>query len=125
MQLLRGLFGGRREEEHKEIDVLAEAQARAQQRPGDAAAHFDLGSIYYVRGHFEDAAKELERAVELAPGHGDANYMLGLAYAKLRRYDDARRAFEAAGRKTGNPMLQTYVKQKLRELGNRGAEEQG
>ncbi len=115
MQLLRGLFG-RRQAEEQQVDVLAEAQARAQNHPEDAGAHFDLGSIYYVRGHFEQAVEELERAVELAPDHGDANYMLGLAYAKLKRYDDARRAFEAAREKTDNPMLQNYAQQKLREL---------
>lgn len=120
MQLLRGLFGGQ-EEEQEEADVLAEAQARVRQHPEDAGAHFDLGSIYYVRGHFEDAVKELERAVELAPDRGDASYMLGLVYAKLERHDKAQRAFQAVGKRTDNPMLQSYAEQKLREQGSKGA----
>lgn len=125
MQLLRGLFGGRQEAEQQQADVLGEAQARAQQRPGDAKAHFDLGSIYYVRGRFEEAVSALERAVELAPDHGEANYMLGLAYAKLARADDARRAFQMARDKTDNLMLQNYAQQRLNELGSREVQEQG
>lgn len=116
MQLLRGLFGGRREEVKQSVDVLAEAQARVRQHPDDAGAHFDLGSILYVRGRVDEAVSELERAVELAPDHGDANYMLGLAYEKLKRFDDARRAFQAAGQKSDNFMLQSYVQRKLKEL---------
>ncbi len=116
MGLLQRLFGGRQEEAEQQVDVLAEAQTRVRQQPDDPEAHFDLGSIYYVRGHFEEAVNELERAVELAPDHGDANYMLGLAYAKLGRSEDARRAFQTASEKADNPMLQNYAQQKLKEL---------
>jgi cytochrome c-type biogenesis protein CcmH/NrfG len=120
MSLLRGLFGGRREEEDRRIDVLEEAQAQVQEHPDDTEAHFDLGSIYYVRGRVEDAVSELEHAVELAPDHSDANYMLGLAYAKLGRYEDARRVFQRVSEKADNPMLQNYAHQKLKELEGRG-----
>jgi Flp pilus assembly protein TadD len=121
MQALRRLFGGPVEEEEKRVDVLEHALDQVQRKPEDAKAHFNLGSIYYVRGRIEEAVSELEQAIELAPTHGDANYMLGLAYEKLGRFDDARRVFRTAGQTTHNPMLENYVQQKLANLeGRRG-----
>lgn len=114
MEWLRGLFGGVIEEE--DVDVLAEAEARVQRNPDDVSAHFDVGTIYYVRGRLEDAVEALERAVELAPDDDDTNYMLGLAYARLGQEEKAQRFFEAAGEKSDNPMLQGYVEQKLEQL---------
>lgn len=116
MEWLRGLFGGVIEEEQEDVDVLAEAQTRVERNPDDAGAHFDLGTVYYVRGRTEDAVEALERAVELAPDDDDTNYMLGLAYAKLGQGEEAQRYFEAAGEKSDNPMLQGYAEQKVEQI---------
>ncbi len=124
MHLLRGLFGGQLEEEQEDTDVLEGAEARVEGNPQDAGAHFDLGSLHYVRGNLEEAVKSLERSIELDPDSDNANYMLGLAYERLGRRADAVRSFEIAGEKTDNAMLQGYIQQKLQAFEGAEAEEQ-
>jgi cytochrome c-type biogenesis protein CcmH/NrfG len=115
--MLRGLLGGKPEEEQEQVDVLAEAQTRVQRDPQDASAHFDLGSTYYVRGDVEKAVESLERAVELDESNDDANYMLGLAYERLGRQEDAIRQFQVVRETTDNAMLQNYAQQKMKSMG--------
>lgn len=115
--MLRGLLGGKPEEEQEKVDVLAEAQIRVQRDPQDASAHFDLGSTYYVRGDVEKAIESLERAVELNPENDDASYMLGLAYERLGRQEDALRQFQTVRDTTDNAMLQGYAQQKMKSMG--------
>lgn len=117
MGILDRLFQGRTEMEAERPDPLEQARLRVQKDPGDASAHFDLGSLHYVHRQYEDAMRELMRATELSPDHAEAYYMLGLVYAQLGRIDQARHAFETARDKTDNAMLQGYAVAKLQELG--------
>ena len=102
--------------ETERTDPLEQARLRVQENPNDPSAHFDLGSLHYVHERYEEAVRELTRAVELSPNHAEAHYMLGLAYIRLGRLEEARQAFEAARTKTENTMLRSYAELKLREL---------
>ncbi len=116
MQMVKNLFGGQPEEELQATDALVDAQDRVQRNPNDAGAHFDLGSVHYVRGNTEEAVKSLEQAVELAPDDGDAIYMLALAYERSGRRDEARQLFEAVLERSDNAMLRGYAERKLQSL---------
>jgi len=49
-----------------------------------------VGWAYYRLGRFQDAARALEEAVQLAPGAPDVNDHLGDAYWRVGRKIDAR-----------------------------------
>jgi len=97
-------------------DPMEQARSRVQENPNDPSAYFDLGSLHYVHEQYEDAVRQLTRAIELSPDRAEAHYMLGLAYERLGQIEEARRAFEAARDKTENAMLRSYAEVKLREL---------
>lgn len=110
------LFGRRTAVEAERPDPLEQARLRVQENPNDPSAYFDVGSLHYVHEQYEDAVRELTRAIELSPDHAEAHYMLGLAYERLGQFEEARRAFETAREKTKNAMLRGYAEAKLREL---------
>ena len=60
MSFLRRLLGRQPEQEKLDVDVLDLAERRVARNPQNPEAHYELGSIYYVRGRFEEAVKELE-----------------------------------------------------------------
>lgn len=57
-----------------------------------------LGWVHYMQGRYEEAARELERAVKLLENSPDAVIYehLGDAYSKLGRVEDAREAYRKA-----------------------------
>ncbi len=78
----------------------AEAMARkaAALEPKDPLAHYALGRILLATENFQESARELETAKELAPTSAKVRYQLANAYRRLRRTADAERenaAFEA------------------------------
>jgi Flp pilus assembly protein TadD len=68
--------------------------------PGDADAHYNLGTSLLALGRPEEAVAHLRRAMTLAPQHAKALNNLGSALRALRRLDEAeeiaRRATEVA-----------------------------
>ena len=53
------------------------------------AAYYDLGVFSYESGEYEEAEKNLKKALELNPGHPPYNHYLGKIYLKMERYDEA------------------------------------
>ncbi len=73
-----------------------------------AAAHAGLASITAARGEHEDAARHLERALELQPEADQLNHPLALAYRRLGDMDAARTQIGKAGRskvRVADPIL--------------------
>jgi tetratricopeptide (TPR) repeat protein len=64
----------------------------------DAPAHFELGSVLDRLRRYPEAAREFERAAELAPNDAAAHYRLARVYDRLGKSDaaDAQRAKHAA-----------------------------
>jgi choline-sulfatase len=74
----------------------AEAIALLQSAPGaltSAAAQIELGLAFEAAGNLIEAAKCLERAVQLRDGDAETLSSLAVVYARLRRVDEARRLF--------------------------------
>lgn len=77
----------------KSFDMLREAVSFA---PNDGAIVDSLGWAFYRLGRYEDAVRELERAVLLKAGDPTINDHLGDAYWKVGRQREARFKWEQA-----------------------------
>jgi len=66
--------------------------------PNNAAAHYNIGTIYLNKQMLPEAHTSLERAVALDPNDVDALTNLGSVAGQLKEYDTAYRCFEAAVR---------------------------
>jgi eukaryotic-like serine/threonine-protein kinase len=71
-------------------------QIWVQAYPRDARAHGNLGGLYGITGHFENAAAETLEALHLSPDAG-ANYAnLILSYAAMNRLKEAKDIYDKA-----------------------------
>jgi len=76
---------------------LSDAWAQAQEETAnEAPVYVDRAIIHYQDKKFDEALKELRRALELDPQSADALYYEGLAYAALNRTGEAQAAWEKA-----------------------------
>jgi len=65
------------------------AAARLQHPPAKKALQAFLAAQNFSNaGRYEDAARELERAVAISPGYADAHSNLGAQYMRLGRYEE-------------------------------------
>jgi len=55
----------------------------------NAEAHFELGAMFDRTRRYEDAARELQRAAELAPGDPATHYRLSRVYDRLGKHEAA------------------------------------
>jgi tetratricopeptide (TPR) repeat protein/predicted Ser/Thr protein kinase len=78
------------------IDVAERDFSQALKRGGSFATHSSLGTVYYLRGRFADAAKEYQAAIALRPKNATTHWNLGDAYRQLGRAADARAAYTDA-----------------------------
>ena len=76
--------------------ALQLAQTAKAALPKNAEVSDTLGWVYYRKGMFAPAIRELEQAVALNPGEAVSQYHLGLAYAKYGDKVRAKRALETA-----------------------------
>jgi len=67
----------------------SEAAAAAQAASQDPVGWYNLGTIFYASGNYQDAATVLERAVGLRNDYANALFLLGVSYYKLGRLEDA------------------------------------
>jgi Flp pilus assembly protein TadD len=56
----------------------------------DAASHFELGTVFDRTRRYADAAREFERAAELAPNDAATHYRLSRVYDRLGKSEAAR-----------------------------------
>ena len=76
---------------------LSDAWAQAQEETAnEAPVYVDRAIIAYQDKKFDEALKELRRALELDPQNTDALYYEGLAYAASNRAGEAQAAWEKA-----------------------------
>lgn len=68
------------------LEMLTKAADRAKE---DGQIIDSLGWVYYQLGRYEDAERELERALKMVPGEAVINEHLGDVYWKLGRHRDA------------------------------------
>lgn len=73
--------------------AVEEAQAALKVDERDARAHHVLGKLFYMKGDYANALRELERAVVLETDL-DAAYTLGMTYLRLKQLDRAKLLFE-------------------------------
>jgi tetratricopeptide (TPR) repeat protein len=62
--------------------------------PDDERAHTLLGTNYFGQQLYEEAARHLQKAVEITPEFTASYNQLGYAYRFLGRYEDAERVFK-------------------------------
>ena len=70
-------------EHGKAISALQQA---IRLNPGDARAHYALGTFYSELRRYQEAAVSLKRAIKLEPDYVAAYVNLGSAYNKLKQY---------------------------------------
>jgi tetratricopeptide (TPR) repeat protein len=73
--------------------ALEEARAALKSDDRNARAHHVLGKLFYMKGDYAGALRELERAVVLETDL-DAAYTLGMTYLRLKQLDRAKLLFE-------------------------------
>lgn len=73
--------------------AVEEARAAVKADERDARAHHVLGKLFYMKGDYANALRELERAVVLETDL-DAAYTLGMTYLRLKHLDRAKLLFE-------------------------------
>jgi tetratricopeptide (TPR) repeat protein len=64
--------------------------------PNHPEAYAELGAIAYALGNFEDAAQQLQQAIDLDPHHGNAQLFLALTLGELKQHDAAEARFQMA-----------------------------
>jgi tetratricopeptide (TPR) repeat protein len=74
--------------------MIEEIEHTLQLVPDEANRYYSLALIHIMRGHFNDAVKSLEKAVEANTEHVDAHWLLGEIHFKLGQYDKAAKALE-------------------------------
>jgi serine/threonine-protein kinase len=75
------------------LDQAVSNYQEAIQRGYSWVAHSNLGTIYYRRGRFAEAAEQYEKALELNPNRHVYHRNLGDAYQRLGRSQDARASY--------------------------------
>lgn len=70
-------------------DAISKYQLMIRSAPNLAAAHNNLGHLYYQAGKFDQAVPELQRACQLDKSLEPPRALLGFTYYQLRKFDDA------------------------------------
>ncbi len=84
-------------------------------RPDDAEIVDSMGWSLYLGGDYVNAARYLEKAVDLLPGDATVNEHLGDAYWRVGRKTEARFQWERSLSFTTDEKLTTRIGQKLKE----------
>jgi tetratricopeptide (TPR) repeat protein len=58
-------------------------------------AHYSLGSIYFERGDYEEAAESFNRFLKVFPYFPNVHHLVAIVYAAERRFDKAVSEFES------------------------------
>lgn len=63
--------------------------------PAYAAAHNNLGIVYYAEERLDEAIAAYQRAIDIQPNYADAYYNLALALTKAKRIEQATNVYHA------------------------------
>lgn len=80
---------------------VATLEQQIQTNPTDAAAHRELGKVWFEGGHDKKAVEHLSMAAKLEPQGAETITMLGTALARMGDYDNAIRVL-TAGQQQGS-----------------------
>lgn len=84
------------------IDVLTH---QIQHQPKSASLFLQRGRLFYLRGHYQDAFDDFQKAKKLQANPLEVSYLQGLALLKLGRLDAALSAFnQVLGQNPSNSM---------------------
>ena len=96
--LLLGMILGKKnryDEGIHEFEVAANLAAQSSD-VHNADFHHELATLYYQKGRFDDAMKELQIALDLKPDFAGAHKNLAVLLIKKNRFDDALRELQTA-----------------------------
>jgi protein O-GlcNAc transferase len=100
--------------------LVHQHRQRVNQRPGDAAAHFDLGRALQTAGQLTEAANHLERALALDASFPGLQAALGTVYLEADRTHEAVQTLRAAlSSGASQPALHERLGLALYQLGER------
>ncbi len=88
------LYSQRPEDVGRARDVLQKTLSLGLEQPDVYAT---LGFVLLRTGEYQEAAVQLNKAIELNPSHAQAHYLLSDAYRKLSLEDDSRAALQRFG----------------------------
>lgn len=97
-------------QEELAVSVFRDLLARY---PDHAPSYVQLGSILVKQHSYEEAEKNLERAVSLDPGSVQAHYQLGVLFRRLGRNTDSEREFAKSRELEGERSAQTDLRLRL------------
>lgn len=101
-------------------DRIAQFEKMAREDPDNDMAHFSLGNAYLQSGRAAEAAKSLQRCIELNPGMSKAYQLAGVAMIHAGWADQAvavlNKGYETAASK-GDRMPQQAMADLLRSVG--------
>ncbi len=89
---------------------------RAVQEHGDAAAHFNLGSAYFVAHDLDHAFTEFQEALAQSPNLDHAHYYLGVIYKARGDSENARKEFQMVVNSNANMMLKSQATIQLKGM---------
>jgi tetratricopeptide (TPR) repeat protein len=84
------------EDPNSQQDAIASYMKVLEIEPNHAAAHINLGTVYYNRGDFERAEHHYRKAVEVDSRYALAYFDLGNVLDETGRWDEAVKAYRAA-----------------------------
>lgn len=79
-------------------NVAGQLGQQLKDNPNDDDAQFNLGSVYYQGGRYQEALEPLQTIVRKHPDDTDAHYILGNTYHKLDRHKEAAEEFKQVAR---------------------------
>ena len=79
-------------------NVRMEMLTRTRIDPTLASGHYNLGSVHYAEGRFEEDEASYRRAIEFDPTFAAAHYYLGDVLDKLGKHEEAEEAHRRAKR---------------------------
>jgi lipopolysaccharide biosynthesis regulator YciM len=78
--------------------MIEELEVTLESVPDDAERQYGMALIKIMRGKFQEAIKNLEKAVEANPAHIRALWILGEIHIKLGQYEKGAEALESVVR---------------------------
>ncbi|ABF42557.1 TPR repeat protein [Candidatus Koribacter versatilis Ellin345] len=84
------------EDPNSQDEAIAAYMKVLEIEPNHAAAHINLGTVYYNRGEFDDAEMHYRKAVEIDSRYALAYFDLGNVLDETGRLDEAVRAYRTA-----------------------------
>ncbi len=98
-----------------EHEAVAQFERAVRDR-GDALAHFNLGSAYFVAHDFDHAFPEFQQALAQSPNLDHAHYYLGVIYKQRGDMQNARKEFQQVLNGNANPMLKSQASIQLNDM---------